>query len=376
MIISHKQQPVWCYNIETKCFVWGNKAAWLLWGCQTQGDFCQLIPPVEWQHIDLDDTPAFNHTLPQNNNNHYELSLIKIDQQSYVFQATPDQEKDCSREKFARVVKASQRISSLYNDNGELIERSNTADNLFLTSDNQFINHFVSRIEAQEVWDELRDTKSFSGDMEVNTRNGERWHRISIEKIIWNDGSINFHVFEHDVHNYLENEQQLLTSLKEQDAVLDNASIGIGFIRDRRMLRCNKRFEEIFNYSNDELINSNSLMLYPDKEKYRKLGDEAYLVLNKGERYRTEMQMKRRNGELFWASLTGKLIDPANPDEGAIWIVEDIHEFKLAQDALHDSLAQQQLILDHAMVGIMFLKDRKVTPVSYTHLTLPTIYSV
>ena len=361
MIISHKQQPVWCYNIETRCFVWGNEAAWLLWDCQTQGDFCQLTPPVEWQLIAVEDISVFNLTIPQKFGNSYELSLLKIDQQNYIFQAAPVQKKDSSGEKFARVVKASQRISSLYNDSGELIERSSPADDLFLTSDNKFIHHFVSRIEAQEVWDELRGTKSFSGDMEVNTRNGERWHRISIEKIIWNDGSINFHVFEHDVHNYLENEQQLLTYLKEQDAVLDNASIGIGFIRDRRMLRCNKRFEEIFNYSNDELINNNSLMLYPDKEKYRKLGDEAYLVLNKGERYRTEMQMKRRNGELFWASLTGKLIDPANPDEGAIWIVEDIHEFKLAQDALHDSLAQQQLILDHAMVGIMFLKDRKVT---------------
>ena len=361
MIIMHKQQAVWCYNIETRCYVWGNKAAWLLWGCQTQAEFCQLTPPTEWQLISLEDTPAFELTLPEQNNNFYEVSFLDIGQHNYLFQVNPSQARDRSGEKFSDVVKTSQRISSLYNETGELIERSNTANELFLKSDQKFTHHFSSLNEANKVWNDLRVAKSFSGDMEVHTSNGDRWHHISVEKIIWNDGSINFHVFEHDVHNYLENEQQLLTSLKEQNAVLDNASIGIGFIRDRCILRCNKRFEEIFDYSNEELVNNKSLILYPDKEIYRKLGDEAYPVLNIGQRYKGEIQMKRRNGELFWASLTGKLIDPDNPDEGAIWIVEDIHEFKLAQDALHDILAQQQLILDHAMVGIVFLKDRKVT---------------
>lgn len=361
MIISHKQQPIWCYNIEKRCYVWGNKAAWLLWNCQTQAEFCQLTPPAEWQHISSDDTSVFNLTVPQQNKNLYEVSFLKIDEHNYLVQANPLHTRDRSGEKFAKVVKASQRISSLYNDSGILIERSNPASELFLQSDQDFTNHFTSLNEAQQVWNELKETKSFSGDMEVHTHNGDRWHHISIEKIIWNDGSINFHVFEHDVHNYLENEQQLLIALKEQNAVLDNASIGIGFIRDRHILRCNKRFEEIFDYSHAELVNKSSLMLYPDKEIYKKLGEDGYPVLHKGECYKAEIQMKRRSGKLFWASVTGKLIDPDNPDEGAIWIVEDIHEFKLAQDTLHDILAQQQLILDHAMVGIMFLKDRKVT---------------
>jgi len=358
---DNKEQPVWCYSTKTRCYLWGNKAAWLLWDCQTQADFCQLTPPIEWHLIPLVDTAAINLTLPQKNKNLYEVSVLKIEQHNYLFQASPLQERDRSGEKFAKVVKASQRVSSLYNDQAELIERSNTANELFLTSEKKFSDHFASLNEAQQIWDKLKVTKSFSGDMEVHTCNGKRWHHISIEKIIWNDGSINFHVFEHDVHNYLENEQQLLTSLKEQNAVLDNASIGIGFIRDRRILRCNKRFEEIFDYSHEELVGENSLMLYPNKEVYKKLGDEGYPVLNKGQCYRTEMQMKRRSDELFWASITLNLIDSENPDEGAIWIVEDIQEYKLAQDSLHNILAQQQLILDHAMVGIMFLKDRKVS---------------
>ncbi|WP_164146252.1 PAS domain-containing protein, partial [Serratia marcescens] len=66
----------------------------------------------------------------------------------------------------------------------------------------------------------------------------------------------------------------------------------------------------------------------------------------------------------FWAHLTGRLIDPDNPADGSIWIVDDIHERKLADAALQDLSAEQQLILDHAMVGIVFLRDRRVTRVN------------
>ena len=358
---TNNQYPVWCYNIEKGRYLWGNKAAWLLLGCQTQEQFRQLTPPAEWQLISLDDAPNFELTLLGLADGHQRVSFLKINQHDYLFEALPSHKENTPQAAFSDVVKSSQRISSLYDSKGHLIGRSAAAKATFLDSDQSFLAHFISPDEAQVMWTNLVLSESFTGDIQVHTLSGPRWHHISIQKIIWDDHSVNFHIFEHDVHSYLETEQQLLTTLKEQDAVLNNASIGIGFIRNRRILRCNKRFEEIFDYSHEELIDNKSLMLYPDKQLYRQLGEDAYPVLHQGQRYKAEIQMKRRNGELFWASLTGNFIDPNNPDEGAIWIIEDIHEFKLAQDALHDILAQQQLILDHAMVGIVFLIDRKVT---------------
>jgi diguanylate cyclase (GGDEF)-like protein/PAS domain S-box-containing protein len=71
--------------------------------------------------------------------------------------------------------------------------------------------------------------------------------------------------------------------------------------------------------------------------------------------------MRRQNGELFWAHLTGRLIHADDPADGSIWIVDDIHERKLADATLSDLHAEQQLIFDHAMVGIVFLRGRRVT---------------
>lgn len=160
----------------------------------------------------------------------------------------------------------------------------------------------------------------------------------------------------------LPSQQELLRILNEQRVILDNASIGICFILERRIQRCNRRFAEIYGYTAPEqIINSSSEQLYPDNLSFRKLGVEAYPSLARGERFTTELQMRRADGTLFWCRVTGKLIDPSHPEQGSIWIVDDIDQQRCAAESLAQITRQQQLILDHAMVGIVFLHSRRVT---------------
>jgi len=46
------------------------------------------------------------------------------------------------------------------------------------------------------------------------------------------------------------------------------------------------------------------------------------------------MQMKRRDGSLFWCRMLAKAIDPTDSSKGSIFITEDITERRAAQDAL------------------------------------------
>ncbi|MEO7940375.1 MAG: EAL domain-containing protein, partial [Burkholderiaceae bacterium] len=104
-----------------------------------------------------------------------------------------------------------------------------------------------------------------------------------------------------------------------------------------------------------------SASLYPDEAAFHALGAAAYPVMAAGVPYKAEVRMLRHNGETFWTHLTGTLVDPADTKQGSIWIVDDIEAQKLAQAQLQSLLAQQQLILSNAMVGIAFLRDRHVT---------------
>ena len=151
-------------------------------------------------------------------------------------------------------------------------------------------------------------------------------------------------------------------ALREFEVVMENAGVGIAFVRLREVIRCNQRYAEIFGYeTTSRLMGSSSAMVYPDEAAFEALGVAAYPIMATGAAFRTEQPMRRRDGTLFWTHLTGKYVNPANTDEGSIWIIDDIHEQKMAQLQLEAMTVEQGLILDNAMVGIVFLRNRKVT---------------
>src|SRR5205814_9068801 len=54
--------------------------------------------------------------------------------------------------------------------------------------------------------------------------------------------------------------------LREQEAILGTASVGIVFVRDRRIIRCNRRYEEMYGYGPGELDGVHASMLYANAE--------------------------------------------------------------------------------------------------------------
>ena len=155
---------------------------------------------------------------------------------------------------------------------------------------------------------------------------------------------------------------QLRLALREQQVVLDSAGVGIAFIRQRAVIRCNQRFAEIYGYAHStDIIGQSSRSLYQSDADFRALGEAAYAVMAKGLAYKAEVLMQRQDGRPVHTRLSGKLVNPKDTAEGSIWIVDDISEQKAAQVQLQALLSQQSLILDNALVGIAFLRDRRVT---------------
>ena len=156
--------------------------------------------------------------------------------------------------------------------------------------------------------------------------------------------------------------EQLRLALREQEVILETAGVGIVFIKHRTVIRCNQRFAQIYGYADSaDMLGSSSVSLYPDAESFYSLGKSAFAIMAQGLAYKSEVLMCRRDGSLFWSHLTGKLVNPADTNEGSIWIIDDIHKEKQAQERLEATLAEQNLIVDNAMVGIVFLNNRYLT---------------
>ncbi len=149
-------------------------------------------------------------------------------------------------------------------------------------------------------------------------------------------------------------------TLLEYEAVLANASIGIAFTRDRKFFLCNPKFAEIFGWAPNELIGQPGEVVYSSAESYAALGAIAMPMLANGRQLDLEWEMKRKDGSTFLAHVVAKTINPDNPRQGTVWIVEDITDRKRAADELNRLLREQEAILQTVSVGILFVKDRRI----------------
>ena len=138
-------------------------------------------------------------------------------------------------------------------------------------------------------------------------------------------------------------EENLRTTSSELDTILENAMVGIAFIKDRNLLRVNHKFEELFACDREEIAGKSTRCLYPSDEAFNQLREQAYGVLEQGENFEGQVELVRQNGETFWCALSTKAIDPSHPQDGTIWLFEDVtnqreNEQRLRKLANFDSL--------------------------------------
>jgi diguanylate cyclase (GGDEF)-like protein/PAS domain S-box-containing protein len=159
-------------------------------------------------------------------------------------------------------------------------------------------------------------------------------------------------------HIHYGSEAELRHMLLEYQAILDNASVGIVFTRNRTFFHCNERFAEMFGWPVDELIGQPTHIVYPSQEDYDRLGKIAIPVLSAGQRLDTELQMKRRDGTVVWCRMLANAVDPNDHSKGSIFIMEDISERKNADESSRQLLLEYRAILDNATLGITFTRKR------------------
>ncbi|CAM3849431.1 diguanylate cyclase [Roseateles saccharophilus] len=111
--------------------------------------------------------------------------------------------------------------------------------------------------------------------------------------------------------------------LAEQSVMLDNDLIGIAKTRDRVTVWHNRALATMFGYGPSELVGQPSRLLYPDEASYARIG-RAYAELDTGRPFRTELQMRHRDGRLIWIDLSGIQLG----DGVSMWVMVDISRVK------------------------------------------------
>jgi len=148
-------------------------------------------------------------------------------------------------------------------------------------------------------------------------------------------------------------EEETRRLAREQQLILDHSVVGVAFLKDRTIQRCNRRFEEIYGYDPGEMDGLSTRITYFSDETFERVGSTAYSAINRGETFALEVVGRRRNNEPVWLRITGKAIDPLNPEAGSIWNYEDISARKLAEESARKTEILQQAILESAQLAII-----------------------
>ncbi len=162
-----------------------------------------------------------------------------------------------------------------------------------------------------------------------------------------------------DITLRLQVEGELRKAASEQRAIFDAASIGIAVIDEHEVLRANARADAMLGYEPGQQVGRPTSAWFADPSDQAHLASDGFPRLARGEIYQNTCLMNRTDGSQFWASLSAKIIDEADPRKGAVVMITDVTSERHATEALRTSNAELAAILGTATSGIVLVKDRR-----------------
>ena len=127
--------------------------------------------------------------------------------------------------------------------------------------------------------------------------------------------------------------------LAQYQAMLENTFDGVLFVRDRKIIKYNRRLERMLGYADGELLGQSTLVLHLSPESWEKIDRSIYDRLEEGRPCEREMQIRRRDGSDVWCAVSSMRVGPADKGKGSVWRLHDISE-RAAQAALEKAHAE------------------------------------
>ena len=276
---------------------------------------------------------------------------------------------------------AQQRFERLFRNNPAPMALSIPANRQFMDVNDAFVKKFgysseeiIGKTTAEvglypnpRQREEMAELLKIQGsvadfEMQVSCKDGTILDGLFSSEMIGSKGHHYLLTVMTDVTARRQAEKRLVELTREQNIILETAPVAISKIVDRKQVWVNKKTEEMFQYSKEELMVQTTEKLYPSKEAYEKLGEDAYPFLAQGGIYEAEQEWIRKDGSRIVIKLIGKAVNPADMSQGTIWIFQDISEQKLAElhlEELNRDLGEQTRIAQDMAVRAQMASQAK-----------------
>jgi len=165
--------------------------------------------------------------------------------------------------------------------------------------------------------------------------------------------------------------EELKNSEAKLQSILRSAPVGIGLVNNRVIKWVNDRLCEMVGYSEEELIGKSSIMLYPNDEEFKYVGDVKYEQIKKYGAGCVETKWKRKDGQIIDVLLSSCAIDPKDLNAGVTFSAMDITTRKEAEEKLSLNEERFRAITENTSdVTVIIDKD------NYFKYVSPSVYKL
>ena len=183
------------------------------------------------------------------------------------------------------------------------------------------------------------------------------WVEASVVTIQW-ESRIAALAFISDITEHKSLEDKLTQSLVARETILDNSIVGMIFLNPAgRAHWANRAMFHIFRVDHFDPFGKSLEIYYPSREEYLRVGAAVAEAIQSGSVYETELQMRRGDGSLFWAYLSGRAVDSRDPTRGTVWVVMDITKRRQLEEALNKSEEHYRQVVNNVTEAILVVQD-------------------
>lgn len=147
----------------------------------------------------------------------------------------------------------------------------------------------------------------------------------------------------HDISQRKAAQLALEQALLEQSAIFDNAIVGIYYLKNQVIQRCNLGLGQVLGYAPEELIGASTRGIFSSEKSYDDFNRAAHQQISGGQGWIGEWGAVRKDGEQIWCLYHGKVIDPRDLDKGSIWVLQDITERKQTEASLIEAKSRLEI---------------------------------
>ena len=138
----------------------------------------------------------------------------------------------------------------------------------------------------------------------------------------------------------VESEQRLATLQSEQHAILHSDVVSLHITQNRIVLWATPSLVRTLGYDLLEVLGRDTRSMFQSEEAFLAMGEAAYPVIIAHQKFRTQAQLRHKNGSLIWFDISGTMY--GEHSDQVLWSCIDISAQKTAEAKLIE--AQQEAL--------------------------------